>query len=46
MEEPEPEKSFELSPAALAQRWKAGLRDMDHGSNLKFEDGLIAVRRK
>jgi len=45
MEEPGPEKSFELSPAALAQRWKAGLLDMDHALNLKFEDGLI-VRRK
>jgi NTE family protein len=46
MEEPGPEKSFELSPAALAQRWKAGLLDMDHALNLKFEDDLIAVRRK
>ena len=46
MEEPGPEKSFELSPAALAQRWKAGLLDMDQGLNLKFEDDLIAVRRK
>jgi NTE family protein len=46
MEEPGPEKSFELSPAALAQRWKAGLLDMDHALDLKCEDGLIAVRRK
>src|SRR3982751_145169 len=45
MEEPGPEKSFELSPAALAQRWKAGMLDMDYALNLKFEDGLI-VRRK
>jgi hypothetical protein len=34
MEEPGPEKFFELSPAALAQRWKAGLLDMDHALNL------------
>jgi hypothetical protein len=46
MEEPGPEKSFELSPAALAQRWKAGLLDMDHALDLKFEDDLITVRRK
>ena len=46
MEEPGPEKSFELSPAALAQRWKAGLLDMDHALDLKCVDGLIAVRRK
>jgi NTE family protein len=46
MEEPGPEKSFELSPAALAQRWRAGLLDMDHALNLKFEDDFIAVRRK
>jgi NTE family protein len=45
-EEPGPEKSFELSPAALAQRWKAGLLDMDHALDLKCEDDLIAVRRK
>lgn len=46
MEEPGPEKSFDLSPAALAQRWKAGLLDMDHALDLKCEDDLIAVRRK
>jgi NTE family protein len=44
-EEPGPEKSFELSPAALAQRWKAGLLDMDHAMGLRCDDDLIAVRR-
>jgi NTE family protein len=46
MEEPGPEKSFELSRAALAQRWKAGLLDMYHALDLKCEGGLITVRRK
>jgi NTE family protein len=44
-EEPGPEKSFELSPAALAQRWKAGLLDMDYAMGLKCDDALVAVRR-
>jgi NTE family protein len=46
MEEPGPEKSFELSPAALAQRWKAGVLDMDYGMDLKCDDDFLAVRRK
>ena len=29
-EEPGPDKSFELSGTALAQRWNAGLLDMEH----------------
>jgi NTE family protein len=46
MEEPGPEKSFELSPAALAQRWKAGVLDMDYAMDLKCDDDFVAVRRK
>jgi NTE family protein len=46
MEEPGPEKSFELSPAALAQRWKAGLLDMYHAMDLRCDDDLMTVRRK
>jgi NTE family protein len=46
MEEPGPEKSFELSPAALAQRWKAGMLDMDYAMDLKCDDELTVVRRK
>jgi NTE family protein len=46
MEEPGPEKSFELSAAALAQRWKAGLLDMDYAMDLKCDDEFVAVRRK
>jgi NTE family protein len=45
-EEPGPEKSFELSPAALAQRWKAGVLDMDYAMDLKCDDELTVVRRK
>jgi NTE family protein len=46
MEEPGPEKSFELSPAALAQRWKAGVLDMDYAMDLRSDDDFTAVRRK
>jgi NTE family protein len=46
MEEPGPEKSFELSAAALAQRWKAGVLDMDYAMDLKCDDEFVAVRRK
>ncbi len=46
MEEPGPEKSFELSPVALAQRWKAGLLDMDQAMDLRCDDDFIIVRRK
>ncbi len=44
-EEPGPEKSFELSRAALAQRWHAGLLDMEHAIGLNSSDELIVVRR-
>jgi NTE family protein len=45
MEEPGPEKSLELSPAALAQRWKAGVLDMDYAMELRSDDDFTAVRR-
>jgi NTE family protein len=45
LEEPGPEKSFEFSARAIAQRWKAGFRDMEH-SDHELENGdLIIVRR-
>lgn len=45
MEEPGPEKSFDLSPAAFAQRWNAGLADMRHVAHLKASADVIVVRR-
>jgi hypothetical protein len=30
----------------LAQRWKAGLLDMDYAMDLKCDDDFVAVRRK
>jgi NTE family protein len=45
-EEPGPEKSFELSSAALAQRWNAGTLDMDYAMDLSSDEQLVAVRRK
>jgi NTE family protein len=45
MEEPGPEKSFELSPAALAQRWKISFLDMNYVIKLRSDADLIAVRR-
>jgi len=44
-EEPGPEKSFELSRAALAQRWSAGLLDMEHAIGMSSTDELAVVRR-
>jgi NTE family protein len=44
-EEPGPEKSFELSAAALAQRWNAGLADMQYAQQLQPAEGITAVRR-
>jgi NTE family protein len=44
-EEPGPEKSFDLSVNALAQRWTAGLLDMEHAANLDQADGLALIRR-
>ena len=45
-EEPGPEKSFELSAAALAQRWNAGLADMQYALSLPPADDITAVRRR
>jgi NTE family protein len=45
-EEPGPEKSFELSSAALAQRWNAGTLDMDYAMDFSSDEQLVAVRRK
>jgi hypothetical protein len=45
-EEPGPEKSFELSSAALAQRWNAGALDMDYAMGFSSDEQLVAVRRK
>jgi NTE family protein len=45
LEEPGPEKSFELSPAAFAQRWNAGVADMRHEERVADSGGVIVVRR-
>src|SRR5206468_1497716 len=45
MEEAGPEKSFELSPAAFAQRWNAGLADMRYSQRLAASGDVIVVRR-
>jgi NTE family protein len=45
MEEPGPEKSFELSNSALAQRWKAGFLDMQHSDHNRQTGDIIVVRR-
>jgi NTE family protein len=44
-EEPGPEKSFELSAPALAQRWNAGVLDMEHAIGLPAGEDLVLVRR-
>jgi len=47
MEEPGPEKSFEFSAAALAQRWQAGVLDMEcsEHSHSNSNEGVVFVRR-
>jgi NTE family protein len=45
-EEPGPEKSFELSSAALAQRWNVGMLDMEYAIGLNSTDELVVVRRR
>jgi NTE family protein len=45
-EEPGPEKSFELSPSALAQRWNAGVLDMEYSEHVHPQGELVLVRRK
>jgi NTE family protein len=44
-EEPGPEKSFELSATALAQRWEAGFLDMVHSEHA-VQDGEVAIVRR
>jgi NTE family protein len=45
-DEPGPEKSFDLTSAALAQRWNAGYFDMMHAFELNSDDELVFVRRR
>jgi NTE family protein len=45
MEEPGPEKSFELSATAVAQRWNAGLQDMRHALNSGLGQDITVIRR-
>jgi NTE family protein len=45
MEEPGPEKSFELSSSAISQRWNAGLLDMRHAQGIIPKEGITAIRR-
>ena len=45
MEEPGPEKSFELSATALAQRWIAGFKDMQHSEHAGQTGNITFVRR-
>jgi NTE family protein len=45
MEEPGPEKSFELSATAVAQRWNAGLQDMRHAQNFGSKQDITMIRR-
>ncbi|MHB0772455.1 patatin-like phospholipase family protein [Bradyrhizobium sp. 5.13L] len=45
-EEAGPEKSFDLSEAAMAQRWRAGFLDMQHAAGLAPDrNGICSVRR-
>ena len=45
VEEPGPEKSFDLSAPALAQRWKAGVLDMEHAVRMQPDNDLVLIRR-
>ena len=45
LEEPGPEKSFDLSTDALAQRWIAGALDMEHAEHFARGDDILVVRR-
>jgi predicted acylesterase/phospholipase RssA len=46
-EEAGPEKSFDLSEVAMAQRWQAGFLDMQHAAGLAPDkDGICSVRRR
>jgi NTE family protein len=45
MEEPGPEKSFEFSASALAQRWQAGMLDMECSEHARSNEEIVVVRR-
>jgi NTE family protein len=46
-EEAGPEKSFDLSRTAMAQRWRAGFLDMQHATGADTcKDGIHVVRRR
>ena len=45
MEETGPEKAFEFSGGALAQRWQAGVLDMKHSDVLHSNEDIVVVRR-
>ncbi|WP_247528211.1 patatin-like phospholipase family protein [Bradyrhizobium sp. 199] len=46
-EEAGPEKSFDLSEAAMAQRWRAGILDMQYAASLaQIRNGICTVRRR
>lgn len=45
-EEAGPEKSFDLSETAMAQRWRAGFLDMQYAASLgRIPNGICSVRR-
>jgi len=46
LEEPGPEKSFDLSTDALSQRWIAGFRDMEQSEHLVQDRELALIRRQ
>ena len=45
LEEPGPEKSFNLSTDALSQRWIAGFLDMEYATHLGRDRELTLIRR-
>ena len=45
LEEPGPEKSFEMSAGALAQRWRAGVLDMEYSEKARPNGEVVFVRR-
>jgi NTE family protein len=46
-EEAGPEKSFDLSATAMAQRWRAGLLDMQHAATMaRIRNEVCSVRRR
>ena len=45
LEEPGPEKSFDLSASAFAQRWTAGRLDMEYSDALQSDQLITQVRR-